>query len=102
MRRQRSIEVGRRSPQNGCGMDLFEAFHKFSWWLTRKILSPFEKPKVEGPPADSPVLGKYFKEVFGKPLTTDRRPEARDFTNPVEYYAEMHRAAVSLYDNSPS
>ena len=80
--------------------------HKFSRWLTRKILSRFEKPKVEGqpegPPADAPVLGRYWEEAFGKPLNETRIPEKGDFNQPVEYYAKMYNAAVSLYDNSPS
>jgi hypothetical protein len=81
-------------------LDPFALLHQFSRRLARKIVSRFEKTKADECPADAPVLGRYFKEAYCTPLNENRIAEKRHFTKPVEYYAEMHRTAVSLFDNS--
>src|SRR4051812_1529394 len=80
-------------------MNLFEFFFKLVRKISSRVKGDVAQPAVSCG-VDAPVLGGYRDEAFNTPLTEERTPLRSAFRKPPEYYAKMHRDAVSLYDNS--
>jgi len=83
-------------------MNLFEWYHRWVRSLSRSIVRRLSRRQPEPVEPEAPILGRYRDEALNTPMNEQRISERRYFTKSAEYYAQMHHAAVSLYDNSPS
>jgi hypothetical protein len=83
-------------------MNLFDLYFAMARKISRWLIARFSGSRRKDGIGNAPVLGKYADEVLNTPLTEQRTPVRSAFTKSPEYYAQMLRDAVSLYDNSPA